>query len=235
MKTIGLLGGMSWESTATYYRLINEGVKRRLGGLHSAQIVLYSVDFEPIETLQHAGDWAATARILSQAARQVEAGGADFLLVCTNTRHKVAGDIVAAIDIPLVHIADATAEALQRMGVATVGLLGTAFTMEQDFYAGRLRERFGIDVLVPAAAERKAVHDIIYGELCLGAVRDSSRDRYLSIIDRLAGRGAEAVVLGCTEIGMLVTPEFTDVPLVDTTAVHAARAVELALDAAVAE
>jgi aspartate racemase len=235
MKTIGLLGGMSWESTATYYRLINEGVKRRLGGLHSAQIVLYSVDFEPIETLQHAGDWAATARILSQAARQVEAGGADFLLVCTNTMHKVAGDIEAAIDIPLVHIADATAEALQRMGVATVGLLGTAFTMEQDFYAGRLRERFGIDVLVPAAAERKAVHDIIYGELCLGAVRDPSRDRYLSIIDGLAGRGAEAVVLGCTEIGMLVTPEFTDVPLVDTTAVHAARAVELALEAAVAE
>ena len=235
MKTIGLLGGMSWESTATYYRLINEGVKRRLGGLHSAQIVLYSVDFEPIETLQHAGDWAATARILSQAARRVEAGGADFLLVCTNTMHKVAGDIEAAIDIPLVHIADATAEALQRMGVATVGLLGTAFTMEQDFYAGRLRERFGIDVLVPAAAERKAVHDIIYGELCLGAVRDSSRDRYLSIIDGLAGRGAEAVVLGCTEIGMLVTPEFTEVPLVDTTAVHAARAVELALDAAVAE
>ncbi len=234
MKTIGLLGGMSWESTANYYRLINEGVKRRLGGLQSAQIVLYSVNFGPIETLQHAGDWVATARILARAARQVEAGGADFLLICTNTMHKVAADIEAAIDIPLVHIADATAEALQRRGVGTVGLLGTAFTMEQAFYSGRLNERFGIEVLVPPAAERKIVHDVIYGELCLGKVRDASRDRYLSIIDALAGRGAEAVVLGCTEIGMLVTAEFTDVPLVDTTALHAAKAVELALgDAAV--
>jgi aspartate racemase len=233
MKTIGLLGGMSWESTATYYRLINEGVKQRLGGLHSAQIVLYSVDFGPIETLQHEGDWSATARILAQAARRVEAGGADFLLVCTNTMHRVAAEIEAAIGIPLVHIADATAEVLKRRGVTRVGLLGTAFTMEQDFYAGRLRERFGIEVLVPPVAERRVVHEVIYGELCLGDVRDSSRDRYLSIIDALAARGAEAIVLGCTEIGMLVTPGFTDVPLVDTTELHAAKAVELALGGAV--
>lgn len=233
MKTIGLLGGMSWESTANYYRLINEGVKGRLGGLHSAQIVLCSLDFAPIETLQQAGDWAAMARILSRAARRVEAGGADFLLVCTNTMHKVAADIEASIDIPLVHIADATAEVLRGRGIGTVGLLGTAFTMEQAFYSGRLEEQFGIEVLVPPPAERRVVHDIIYGELCLGVVRDASRDRYLAIIEALAERGAEAVVLGCTEIGMLVTPEFTGVPLVDTTALHAARAVELALGDAV--
>ncbi|MEJ2383691.1 MAG: aspartate/glutamate racemase family protein [Xanthomonadales bacterium] len=232
MKTIGLLGGMSWESTATYYRLINEGVKRRLGGLHSAQLVLYSVDFGPIEALQHAGDWAATARLLAQAARSVEAGGADFLLVCTNTMHKVAAEIEEAIEIPLVHIADATADVLLESGIRTVGLLGTAFTMEQDFYTGRLRERFGIDVLVPDRADRQVVHDVIYRELCLGEIRDGSRDRYRSIIDALAARGAEAVILGCTEIGLLVTPACTSVPLIDTTALHAEKAVGLALDGA---
>jgi aspartate racemase len=229
MHTIGLLGGMSWESTATYYRLVNEGVKRRLGGLHSAQVVLYSVDFAPVEALQQAGDWAAAARLLAQAARRVEAGGAEFLLLCTNTMHKVAAEIEAAIGIPLVHIADATAEVLRREGVRKVGLLGTAFTMEQDFYRGRLAERFGIEVLVPPAAGRRVVHEVIYGELCLGDVREASRGRYLSIIDALAARGAEAVILGCTEIGMLVTPDCTDVPLVDTTRAHADRAVSLAL------
>jgi len=229
MKTIGLLGGMSWESTASYYRLINEGVKRALGGLHSARIVLYSVDFGPIEALQHAGDWAATAEILARAARRVEAGGADFLLLCTNTMHKVAPDIEAAIEIPLVHIADATAGVLRRRGIGRVGLLGTAFTMEQDFYTGRLRERFGIDVVVPPQADRQVVHDVIYRELCLGEIRPASRDRYLAIIDALAGQGAEAVVLGCTEIGLLVTPQSTPVPLIDTTMLHAEKAVELAL------
>ena len=229
MKTIGLLGGMSWESTATYYRLINEGVKQRLGGLHSAEIVLCSVDFAPIEVLQHSGDWPATSRLLAQAARRVEAGGAEFLLLCTNTMHKVAAEIEAAIDIPLVHIADATAEVLQQRNCGTVGLLGTAFTMEQDFYVGRLRERFGIEVLVPPEAERQVVHDVIYGELCLGEVRDTSRRHYLAIIDGLAERGAEAVILGCTEIGLLVTPDCTSVPLIDTTALHAEKAVELAL------
>ena len=229
MKTIGLLGGMSWESTASYYRLINEGVKRALGGLHSARIVLYSVDFGPIEALQHAGDWAATAEILARAARRVEAGGADFLLLCTNTMHKVAPEIEAAIDIPLVHIADATAGVLRHRGIGRVGLLGTAFTMEQDFYTGRLRERFGIDVVVPPQADRQVVHDVIYRELCLGEIRPASRDRYLAIIDALAGQGAEAVVLGCTEIGLLVTPQSTPVPLIDTTMLHAEKAVELAL------
>jgi aspartate racemase len=229
MKTIGLLGGMSWESTVDYYRMINEGVKQELGGLHSAQIILHSVDFEPIEKLQHQGDWDGTAKILAQAAQSVERAGADFLLICTNTMHKVAPQVQAAVDIPLLHIADATAKELQAAGVQRVGLLGTAFTMEQDFYKGRLQEVFGLEVLVPDEAGRALVHEVIYQELCLGQVRDASRVEYLRIIDQLAEQGAEAVILGCTEIGMLVKQGDTVVRLFDTTAIHAQRAVGLAL------
>jgi amino-acid racemase len=230
MKTIGLLGGMSWESTAGYYRAINEGIKKALGGLHSAKIVMYSVDFEPIEQLQHAGDWKGTARILSEAAQSIEAGGADFLLICTNTMHKVAPEITAAIQIPVLHIADATGEALVRMGIKKVGLLGTAFTMEQDFYKGRLAEKYGLEVLVPQQEERNLVHRVIYEELCLGLADAGSKTSYLKVIDDLAVRGAEAVILGCTEIGMLVSQADTRIPLLDTTSVHAQAAVVYATE-----
>lgn len=229
MKTIGLLGGMSWESTAGYYRAINEGVKRELGRLHSARIAMYSVDFEPIEKLQHSGDWAGTAVILADAACRIEAAGADFLLIATNTMHKVAPEVEAAIGIPLVHIADATGEALTADGVRRVGLLGTAFTMEQDFYKGRLAERYGLDVIVPGEADRADVHGVIYRELCLGRTEPGSRARFLGIVDRLARAGAEAVILGCTEIGMLIAQTDTDVRLLDTTAIHAQKAVAYAI------
>jgi len=229
MKTVGLLGGMSWESTVGYYRAINEGIKDALGGLHSAKIVLYSVDFDPIEKLQHEGDWAGTAKILSEAALRVQAAGADFLLICTNTMHKVAPDIEKAVQIPVLHIADATAERLMSHGVAKVGLLGTAFTMEHDFYKGRLKQKYGLDVLIPGADDRKLVHDIIYQELCLGRIVDHSRAEYLRIIGDLARQGAEAVILGCTEIGMLINQCDTPVKLYDTTAIHAEKAVEYAI------
>jgi aspartate racemase len=229
MKTIGLLGGMSWESTVGYYRAINEGVKNTLGGLHSAKIAMYSVDFEPIEKLQHAGDWKGTAIILSEAARSVESAGADFLLICTNTMHKVAPEIEKSIKIPLLHIADATAEVLVHEGIKTVGLLGTAFTMEQDFYKGRLSENYGLNVLVPNEEDRQIVHKIIYQELCLGKIQADSKTEYLRIIDMLANQGAEAVILGCTEIGMLVSQGDTKVKLFDTTAIHAEKAVEYAI------
>jgi len=231
MKTIGLLGGMSWESTAGYYRAINEGVKNARGGLHSAKIVLYSVDFAPIEKLQCAGDWDGTAGLLSDAARRIQAAGADFLLICTNTMHKVAPQIEESIEIPVLHIADATADVLVANGIRKVGLLGTAFTMEHDFYKGRLTRNYGMEVLVPGADDRKIVHDIIYQELCLGQIRDDSRTAYLRIIDALAKEGAQAVILGCTEIGLLVNQADTPVRLVDTTAIHAAKAVEHALQA----
>jgi aspartate racemase len=230
VKTIGLLGGMSWESTAAYYRLINEGIRSVLGGLHSARIVMHSVDFEPIERMQHGGDWEGTAAILAEAARSVEAAGADFLLICTNTMHKVAPEIEAAIGIPLLHIADATAETLSRDGIRSVGLLGTSFTMEQDFYRGRLSERHGLQVLVPETADRNIVHEVIYRELCQGEVKQASQARYLQIIDRLAERGAEAVILGCTEIGLLVEADDTPVRLYDTTVIHAQAAIVNALD-----
>lgn len=230
MKTIGLLGGMSWESTVGYYRAINEGVKQALGGLHSAKIAMVSVDFEPIEKLQHTGDWQGTADILTKAALSVQAAGADFLLICTNTMHKVAPQIEQALDIPLLHIADATADVLVDRGIQTVGLLGTAFTMEQSFYKGRLTDNYGLDVLVPDELGRKTVHDVIYQELCLGNIEQRSKFEYLQIIEDLAAQGAEAVILGCTEIGMLVSQSDTGVPLIDTTAVHAQRAVEYSLD-----
>ena len=229
MKCIGLLGGMSWESTVSYYQALNRGVRTQLGGLHSARVLLNSVDFAGIERLQHAGDWPATARLLAAEARKLQDGGADFLLIGTNTMHKVAPEIEAAIDIPLLHIADATARQLQADGIQRVGLLGTRFTMEQDFYKGRLQERFGLAVLVPDEAGRERVHRIIYDELCLGEIRESSRAEYLAIIEGLAAAGAEAVILGCTEIALLVGDARAAVPLYDTTAIHAEAAVALAL------
>ncbi|MFV8438953.1 aspartate/glutamate racemase family protein [Vibrio owensii] len=232
MKTIGLIGGMSWESTANYYQIINREVKARLGGLHSGKVCLYSVDFAEIETLQHQGRWDDTARILSQAAKSVEAGGADFILICTNTMHKVADQIQQAVNVPLVHIADATAEKLVADGIKKVGLLGTRFTMEQDFYKQRLIDKFGVDVVVPSSDDQTIVHEVIYNELCKGEVREDSRQQYLAIIDKLVEEGAEAVILGCTEIAMLVEPQHTDVKLYDTTEIHAKAAVEVALNEA---
>jgi len=219
---------MSWESTLGYYRAINEGINNALGGLHSARIVMYSVDFEPIEKMQHAGDWEGTVRILSEAAQSIQAAGADFLLICTNTMHRVAPEIGAAIQIPLLHIADATAEVLVSERIKSVGLLGTAFTMEQEFYKGRLIEGYGLQVLVPDEDDRQIVHKIIYEELCLGKFDSSSKAEYLRIIDALAARGAEAVILGCTEIGMLVSQTDSNVRLLDTTAIHAEKAVKYA-------
>ena len=228
-KTIGLLGGMSWESTAIYYRELNEGIKAKLGGLHSARICMVSVDFEEIEKLQHIGDWDGTAVILSEAAMAIEKGGADFLLICTNTMHKVAPQIEANISIPVLHIVDATAQRLREAGIKKVGLLGTRFTMEQDFYKGRLVEKYGIDVIVPNEPEREDVHSVIYNELCLGTIDQNSREKYLKIIAQLAASGAEAVILGCTEIALLVKQNHTATPLYDTTAIHAEQAVLEAL------
>ena len=228
MKTIGLLGGMSWESTALYYRLINEETRRRLGGLHSARAVLFSVDFHEVEAMQDRDDWEAAAELLGDAAARIEKAGADFLLICTNTMHKVADDVAARIDIPLLHLADATADRITECGVSTVGLLGTRFTMEQDFYRERL-ERRGITVLTPAKDDRRLVHRVIYEELCLGIVQDESRTAFLDIMNALTRRGAEAVIQGCTEIGMLVGDEHTDITLFDTTRIHAEQAVAAAL------
>lgn len=229
MNTIGLLGGMSWESTLSYYKAINEGVKKRLGGLHSAEIALYSVNFDPIEKLQHEGNWDKTADILTEAAQRVEAAGADFLVICTNTMHKVAPQIESGINIPLIHIADATAETLVSRGIQKVGLLGTAFTMEQDFYKGRLTDKYGLDVIVPNVEDRSFIHRVIYEELCLGTVTAEAKGGYLHVIDRLAAEGAEAVILGCTEIGLLVKQEDTQVELFDTTEIHAQAAVTACL------
>lgn len=230
MKTIGLIGGMSWESTVPYYRLINEGVKQRLGGLHSARLVLYSVDFHAIERLQHAGRWDEAGALLADAARDLQAAGAELLVLCTNTMHKVAPAIEAAVTIPLLHIADPTAAAAKGAGIRSVGLLGTRFTMEEDFYRGRLEARHGLRVLIPEAADREVVHRVIYDELCLGATREESRAAYRAIIDRLVAQGAAGIILGCTEIGLLVKPEDSPVPLFDTTALHAASAVDFALE-----
>ncbi|MCA9992621.1 MAG: aspartate/glutamate racemase family protein [Anaerolineales bacterium] len=229
MKTIGLLGGMSWESTALYYRLINEGVKARLGGLHSASLVLVSVDFHEIEQLQQRGDWTAAGQRLAQAAQQVAAAGADCLLICTNTMHKVAPQVQAALSIPVLHLADATAARVRAAGMRRVGLLGTRFTMEEDFYRGRLAQKHGLEVLVPPPAERELVHRVIYDELCLGRVEAASRAAYLRIMQGLQARGAEGIIEGCTEIVLLVQPQHTNIPLFDTTAIHAAAAVDWAL------
>ena len=229
MKTIGLLGGMSWESTELYYRWINEGVKQKLGGLHSARIALVSVDFEEIEKLQHNDQWDQAGEALATAAQQVQAAGADFLLICTNTMHKVAPQIDAAIDIPILHIADATAEKILAKGLNTIGLLGTNFTMEQDFYKGRLVDKYGLNVIVPSERDREIVHNIIYEELVLGIVKEESRAEYLRIMQKMVADGAEGIIEGCTEIVILVQQEHTDIPLFDTTAIHAEAAVSRAL------
>lgn len=229
MKTIGLIGGMSWESTVPYYRQVNEGIKARLGGLHSAKVVLYSVDFHEIEQLQRDGDWDTAGEVLGDAARRVQAAGADLLVLCTNTMHKVAPQMEAAVSIPVLHIADATGAAITAAGHRMVGLLGTRFTMEQDFYRQRLQDRHGLQVLVPDADDRRIVHDVIYDELCRGVTHDPSRDAYRRVMDDLVARGAQAIILGCTEISLLVGPQDARVPLFDTTALHASAAVEAAL------
>ena len=228
VKTIGLIGGMSWQSSLLYYRLINQGIQQRLGNLHSASLLMYSVDFAPIEKLQHLGDWDATAQILVDAARRLEAGGADFFLIGTNTMHQVAETVAGAVGIPMLHIADATAKQLLADEVTRVGLLGTAFTMELDFYRERIQQH-GIEIVVPEMHDRQMVHDIIYQELCLGKIDGDSREVYLAIIDRLAEQSIQGVILGCTEIGMLIDTHHTDIPLYDTTAIHASAAVEYAL------
>ncbi len=229
MKTIGLLGGMSWESSLEYYRIINEEVKNRLGGLHSAQCLMYSFDFADIEALQMAGDWTSATQRMIGAAQQLERGGADCLVICTNTMHKMAAAVQAAISIPLLHISDPTAAAIRAQGVQTIGLLGTKFTMEQDFYKGRLVEKFGLKVLVPNDHDRQQIHDIIYNELCLGIMRDESREVYQHIMTDLIRQGAEGIILGCTEITLLIKPEHSPAPVFDTTYLHAAAAVDWAL------
>lgn len=228
MKTIGLLGGMSWESTIPYYQIINETVRDRLGGLHSAKIVLYSVEFDEIERCQSSGDWEKSGEILGKAAQGLEAAGADFLLICTNTMHKVAPQIASMVRIPIVHIADATADELEKNRIRRVGLLGTKYTMTQDFYKRRLLNR-GIDVVIPDEADIEVVNDVIFRELCVGEIKESSRREFQRIIDRLKEKGAEGVVLGCTEIGLLIHQPDSSLPLFDTTRIHAKRAAELAL------
>lgn len=229
MKTIGLIGGMSWESTVPYYQLINEGVRQRLGGLHSARVILYSVDFAEVEHLQSTGDWAAAGELLAQVAHKLQGAGAEALVLCTNTMHKVADAIEAAVQIPLLHIADPTAAQIRQAGLSKVGLLGTRFTMEQDFYKARLQQRHGLQVLVPPAPDRDEVHRIIYEELCLGQVRADSRSVYQRVMGDLVAQGAQAIILGCTEISLLVSAVDVPVLLFDTTAIHAMSAVDWAL------
>jgi aspartate racemase len=229
MKTIGLIGGMSWESSIEYYRITNETVRAKLGGLHSAKCIMYSVDFAEIEALQHQARWEEATELMIAAAQSVEKGGADFVLICTNTMHKLADEVQRHIQIPILHIADATAEKIQAQGLNTVGLLGTKFTMEEDFYKGRLSQKHGLEVKIPTAEERELVHRVIFDELCLGKVKQSSKAQYVSIMERLANGGAEGIILGCTEIGLLVQQGDSPVPLFDTTTIHAVAAVERAL------
>ncbi|MFC7065343.1 aspartate/glutamate racemase family protein [Brucella rhizosphaerae] len=229
MKTIGLIGGMSWESSQEYYRIINQEMRARLGGTHSAKSLMWSMDFGEIEQLQHAGKWDELKELMIEAAQNLEKGGADFILICTNTMHKMAADVESATSIPLIHIADPTAEKIKAADFSKAGLLGTAFTMEQDFYKGRLISKHGLEVLVPDDADRKTVHDIIYQELVVGEVRDASREKYRAVIHRLVERGAEAIILGCTEIMLLVRQQDSPVPVFDTTRLHAEAAVDLAL------
>lgn len=229
MKTIGLIGGMSWESSVEYYRIINETVRERLGGQHSAQSLMYSVDFHEIEKLQHEGRWDAAGRIMIDAAHRLQSGGADFIVLCTNTMHKLAADVVQNVTIPLIHIADATAERVKSAGLRHVGLLGTRFTMEEDFYKGRLTDKFGLSVIVPNEPERQTIHEVIYDELCVGKILEDSKRKYLSIMNSLEARGAEGFILGCTEIGLLIKADDSQLPVFDTTRIHAEKAVELAL------
>lgn len=229
MKTIGLLGGMSWESTVHYYQIINEEVQNELGGLHSAKIVLYSVEFAEIEQYQSSGQWEKCGEILGKAAKRIEAAGADFLLICTNTIHKVAPQIASMIRIPIIHIADATADELEKCGIRRVGLLGTKYTMTQDFYKDRLADR-GIEVLIPDAANVDVINTVIFEELCAGKINEASRKRFQSIIEKLKDAGAEGVILGCTELGLLLRQSDVSVPLFDTTGIHTKKAVQIALE-----
>lgn len=229
MKTIGLLGGMSWESSLEYYRLVNEGVKAELGGLHSAKCLLLSVDFAEIEELQQQARWQEAAKSMTEAARSLEAGGADFVVLCTNTMHKVADEMQSGIGIPLLHIADATAQQIKAAGLSKIGLLGTRFTMDEDFYRGRLTDKHGLTVLLPSQEEREVVHRVIYDELVLGEIKEESRREYARIMRNMVSAGAQGIILGCTEIGLLVKPQDSDVPLFDTTRLHAQAAVEFAL------
>jgi aspartate racemase len=229
MKTIGLIGGMSWESSVEYYRIVNETVRERLGGLHSAQCLMYSVDFAEVEILQRDGRWDEAAQMMIEAACRLEWGGAQCVVLCTNTMHKCADAMQNAIHIPMLHIADATAEKIKAQGLHTVGLLGTNFTMEEDFYKGRLEEKHGLKVLIPPAPEREVVHRVIYDELCLGQINPSSRAQYAQTIRNLVAQGAQGIILGCTEIGLLVHAEDSSVPLFDTTRIHAEAAVDWAL------
>jgi aspartate racemase len=229
MKTIGMIGGMSWESSLEYYRIMNETVKEKLGGFHSAQCILYSVDFDDVEKMQHQGDWESLTRMMIEAGQRVKRAGADFLVICTNTMHMMADAVQNAVQIPLLHIADVTAEAVKANGQNRVGLLGTKFTMEQDFYKGRLKDLHGIDVLIPEDEERQVIHDILYNELCLGEIRELSREKFQDIIQNLVGREAQGIILGCTEIPLIVHQEDYEIPLYDTTALHAKAAVEYAI------
>lgn len=229
MKTIGLIGGMSWESSAEYYRLINEEVRNRLGSTHSAKSLMWSMDFAEIETLQHEGNWQALSEKMCQAAVSLERGGADFIVICTNTMHKLAEQVQACLNIPLLHIADATAKEITSKNIKKVGLLGTEFTMKQDFYKGRLADKFGLEVFIPNDEDCRIVHRIIYQELVAGVIRDESRQQYRQIIQKLVDAGAEAIILGCTEIMLLVSPADSAVPVFDTTEIHAQAAVNMAL------
>jgi len=229
MRTIGLIGGMSWESSQEYYRIINQTVKERLGGFHSAKIIMYSVDFEEIEKLQHQGKWKELTELMIDAAQRVEKAGADFVVLCTNTMHKMADEVQKNIKIPLLHIADATAEKIKEKGLGKIGLLGTKFTMEEDFYKGRLKEKYGLDVIIPNEEERQIVHDVIYKELCMGEIKQSSKEQFKKIIQNLVSNGAEGIILGCTEIPLLIKQEDVEVPLFDTTKIHAKAAVEYAI------
>ena len=229
MKTIGLIGGMSWESSQEYYRIINETVKERLGGFHSAKIIMYSVDFEEIEKLQHQGQWKELTEIMIDAAQRVERAGADFVVLCTNTMHKMADEVQQNIKIPLLHIADATAEKIEEKGLRKIGLLGTKFTMEEDFYKGRLKEKYALNVIVPNKEERQIVHDVVYKELCIGKIKHTSKEQFKKIIQNLVSNGAEGIILGCTEIPLLIKQEDVEVPLFDTTMIHAKAAAEYAI------
>ena len=229
MKTIGLIGGMSWESSLEYYRIINETVKEKLGGFHSAKCVMYSVDFDEIEKLQHQERWEEATELMIDAAHRLKKGGADFIVICTNTMHKMAEDVQKSIDIPLLHLADATAEKIREKGLKKIGLLGSRFTMEQDFYKGRLTQKYGLEVLIPDEEERQIVHDTIYNELVMGKITKISKQKFKEIIDNLETKGAEGVILGCTEIPLLVKQKDYDILLFDTTTIHAKAAVAYAL------
>ena len=229
MKVIGLIGGMSWESTAEYYRILNEEVKDRLGGFHSAKVLLYSVDFQEIQTLQNEGRWQEATELMIDAGNRIDRGGADCLLICTNTMHKMATEVQRAISIPLLHIADATAAEIKERGIERVGLLGTKYTMEQDFYKGRLVTEYGLEVIIPSESDRDIVHRVIYDELCLGKIEPDSKKEFVRIIRNLQGKGGDGVVLGCTEISLLIKEEDSPLPLFDTTAIHAEAAVDFAL------